>query len=93
MNSFEHEARAKKVQTLVRCLNALVVHSEIGLNPNRYRDRLVIAEMVRRLNDREWSQLAINAGSRPPSEATRAAVINEYTKTVVETGRLVNEAF
>jgi hypothetical protein len=90
INAYERDARAKKVQALVRYLNRMF--SDLELDPTNPRDRLLIGAAVRNFNDLTWRQLAINTGGRPASAETRAAVINEYTKTVAETGRLLNEA-
>lgn len=90
MNSFEYSARQAKVQILCRYLNSQFAY--LGLDMTNQRDRYKAAEVVRSFSDLEWRQLAINVGKRPASDATRAAVVAEYTKTVAETGRLLNEA-
>ena len=89
MNHWEYKGRLAKVEKLCAYLNRMF--AGMGLDMTNPRDRYKAAEVVRGMTDKEWLQLSINIGKTKATVPTRLAVINEYTKTVAETGWIINE--
>lgn len=75
-NSHESLARSRKVDACVRYLDAVsVLH---GLCPLTQPDR--VADALRNLSERGWSELAEHAGTRKLSAESRRQLIVTYER-------------
>jgi hypothetical protein len=70
-NTFEIEARRRKVARLVRHITELFEM----LNMHPERDGQLMADLLRGWGDAEWTQAAIHVGSPGASVTTRLAVL------------------
>jgi len=71
-NVWEHEARGKKLRSLIRQASRLVDH------PDDPAVAGLLATTLERWDELHWKQLAITAGVKPPSPLTASLVVAEF---------------
>jgi hypothetical protein len=74
-NVFEAEARSRKVARLVDVIDSTMVDS--GIHPHR-QGASIAAFLSDRWGREQWAQVAVQAGTNPPSDQTRRQVIARY---------------
>jgi hypothetical protein len=78
MSAYQERRRAQKVAALVRRIDLLAIDQ--GVDP--HRKARSILDTIRPLSDVQWRELAVLAGTRPPSDKTIALVLAEYERRI-----------
>ena len=81
-NPHEFRNRTKKVDAMVAAVDRLARAADV--NPHSALGVSVILDMLGKWTPKHWLELAVQVGSREPSEQTKRLVVGVFTRRSLE---------